>query len=109
MKVYPAGWYTAYPLKRHRGGRCIYCLATFQYLVDARSDFLPETGDHEIRRLPVDEEVVYGLERRQPDFARDHTNFPHDDHNEWRNAKADQAKRRQRMSRAKNIWTTGDP
>lgn len=98
MRTYGPGWYTAYPRKHHKGGRCIYCLAIFHYSVAIRYDRLPETNDHEMRRCSDEEEVIFGLERREPDFDRKYAaNGDYDDHDVWRGALIQQTKKRQRL------------
>lgn len=93
VKTYQPGWYTAIPLKHHRGGRCIYCLANFQYIDVLKSTVLPETNDHEMRRVPADQEVVFGLDRTTADFVRRDLDpgDSYDDHGEWRLALVNQA------------------
>ena len=73
MRVGP-GWYVAYPTKDHAGGQCAYCLSVIRYYDALLSSNLPEMsrprGNHVMRRLDKDTQIVYELEGRKPDYWR---------------------------------------
>ena len=68
------GWYTVWPKNNHFGGSCIYCFAIMHYVFEEPYSNLPEmsdyNGSHILRRMSRDEQVVYELEGRRPDYDR---------------------------------------